>query len=111
MRWIPAAAGLVATAAAVVVLASIQTAPEPLEAIATETTTQPGVPTVEVVEPAEQPAVGVPDLAGSVADVLAQDGYTEFVGETRLIESLPADVVQLLIDSEAVLLIAEKGEG
>ena len=83
MRWFSSIGGVIATGAAALVLVSLPTdaqvdesAPPPIEA----------VPEVEPVDQSfveEQPAepdLDVPELGDSIADVLADSGYTQFVG-------------------------------
>ena len=114
MRWISSIGGVIATGAAALVLISLPTdaqvdesAPPPIEA----------VPEVEPVDQSfveEQPAepdLDVPELGDGIADVLADSGYTQFVGSEELTENLPDDVVQVLIDEDAVLGIPSDDGG
>lgn len=113
MRWISSIGGAIATGAAVLVLISLPTEPQ-----ASELATPP-LDIENVVQPAEQshveqevpaPDIDVPDLGDGIADVLAESGYTQFVGSDELGESLPDDVVQVLINEETVLVIPSDEE-
>jgi hypothetical protein len=114
MRWISSIGGVIATGAAVLVLVSLPTEPQ-----ASEAETAP-IEVESIVEPVEQttveeqplrPDLDVPDLGDGIADVLAESGYTQFVGSDELTESLPDDVVQVLITEDAVLVIPSEEEG
>jgi hypothetical protein len=114
MRWISSIGGVIATGAAVLVLVSLPTEPQ-----ASESATPP-LEVESIVEPVEQttveeqppqPDLDVPDLGDGIADVLAESGYTQFVGSDELTESLPDDVVQVLIKEEVVLVIPSEEEG
>lgn len=108
MRWISSIGGVIATGAAVLVLISL-----PTDAQADESATPP-IEAVSEVKPVEQsfveeqspePDLDVPQLGDGIADVLADSGYTQFVGSEELTENLPDDVVQVLINEDAVLVI------
>ncbi len=113
MRWISSIGGVIATGAAVLVLMSLPTDPQ---------VSEPVTPPIEVevaAEPTEQPFVeeqlpapdlDVPDLGDGIADVLAESGYTQFVGSDELTDSLPDDVVQVLLKEDAVLVIPSDEE-
>jgi hypothetical protein len=111
MRWISAIGGAIATGAALLVLISL-----PTDAVIPEVA---ATPVVVEVAPAEQPVVieqtatrdlPVPDLGEGIADVLAESGYTQFTSVDELSEVLPEDVVQVLIDEQAVLVIPSEEE-
>jgi|GEM_PF-5737620 len=111
MRWISAIGGTIATGAALLVLISLPTDAEVSEVAAT--------PVVVEVAPVTQPLVteqvatadlGVPDLGEGLSDVLAESGYTQFTSVEELSEVLPEDVVQVLIEEQAVLVIPSEEE-
>jgi len=111
MRWISAIGGTIATGAALLVLISLPTNAEVSEATAN--------PVVVEVAPITQPLVTeqgatadlpVPDLGEGIADVLAESGYTQFTSVEELSEVLPEDVVQVLIEEQAVLVIPSEEE-
>ena len=111
MRWISAIGGTIATGAALLVLISLPGNAEVPEVAAT--------PVVAEVAPVEQPLVvdqtvtrdlSVPDLGEGIDDVLAESGYTQFTSVDELSKVLPDDVVQVLIDEEAVLVIPSEEE-
>ncbi len=111
MRWISAIGGMIATGAALLVLTTLPTDAEVPEVAAT--------PVVVDVAPVEEPLVidqtvitdlDVPDLGEGIADVLAEGGYTQFTSIDELSEVLPDDVVQVLIDEQAVLVIPSEEE-
>jgi hypothetical protein len=114
MRWISSIGGAIATAAAVLVLVSLPTDHQVVEAVETpidvedtfESTTEPFVD-----EQPGLPDLDVPDLGEGIADVLAGGGYTQFIGSEELTERLPDDVVQVLVNDEAVLVIPSEEEG
>ena len=114
MRWISAIGGIVATGAALAVLVSLPTG-TPLSDAADssiEPTTQVESPSQEIVlEQPVLPDLSVPELGDEVAGVLAESGYTQFVGSTELSEMLPDDVVQVLIDEGATLVIPSEDGG
>jgi hypothetical protein len=114
MRWISSISGVIATGAAVLVLISLPTDPEVSEAV------EMPVDTMSQMEPAEQslveelppaPSLDVPHLGEGIADVLAESGYTQFVDSQELTDTLPDDVVQVLINEESVLVIPSEEEG
>ena len=114
MRWISSIGGMIATGAAIAVLVSLPTGTPPPEAVNSPieeaTWVEPPAQQVVIEEPA-QPELSVPDLGEDLTGVLAESGYTQFVGATELSESLSNDVVQVLISEEAVLVIPSSGEG
>lgn len=112
MRWIPAVSGALATAAAVLVLASVPQG-EDAEAVSAPIVTSvdlvartTSVPLADIAPPV---APEVPELGESVADVLAVEGFTEFVGSRELTRTLPEDVVDLLIAEGTVLVVPDSG--
>lgn len=110
MRWIPAISGVVATAAAVVVLLSVPQS-QVVEAVPTPIVTPADIvaataPT-RLVEISPSVTPEVPELGSSVADVLAEGGFTEFVGSTELGRTLPESVVDVLV-AEGVVLVVPK---
>jgi hypothetical protein len=108
MRWISSIGGIIATGAAIAVLVSLSTVTPPPDAASSpvEETTSTELPVERVVveEPVELD-LSVPDLAEGLTDVLAEGGYTQFLGATELSETLSDDVVQVLIREAAVLVI------
>jgi hypothetical protein len=113
MRWIPAISGAIATAAALLVLTSVP------QGEATGVVSAPIVTSVDPVAPttsasmadvAPPVAPGVPELGESVANVLADGGFTEFVGSTELGQTLPKSVVDLLVAEEIVLVVPDNGD-
>ena len=113
MRWISSIGGIIATGAAIAVLVSLPTGTPPVEAVNSpigETTlTEPPGQQVVIEQPAEHD-LSVPDLGDGLTDILAESGYTQFVGTTELSEMLSDDVVQVLISEEAVLVIPSSEE-
>lgn len=110
MRWISAIGGTIATGAALLVLISL-----PTNAEVSELATAPVVEVTPVTQPlvTEQVAtgdLGVPDLGEGISDVLAESGYTQFTSVEELSEVLPEDVVQVLIEEQAVLVIPSEEE-
>ncbi|MCL1594459.1 MAG: hypothetical protein M3132_08920 [Actinomycetia bacterium] len=110
MRWIPAIGGVIATMAAIIVLGSVSAATpsdtafdEEPEVEVVATTTSP--PVVEQIVQAPQPDVDLSELGGDLSDVLADKGYSQFMGESELAETVGADIAQVLIDQGAVLVI------
>jgi hypothetical protein len=65
------------------------------------------VPLADVAPPV---APEVPELGESVANVLADGGFTEFVGSTELGQTLPKSVVDLLVAEEIVLVVPDSGD-
>lgn len=114
MRWISSIGGVVATGAAALVLISLPTdaqVPEPVTLpIGAETEVESAEKSF-VEEQTPEPDFDVPDLGDGIADVLADSGYTEFVGSEELMESLSDDVVQVLINEETVLVIPSDDGG
>ena len=74
------------------------------------TTAAPAAPpvteVVEVVEPPPPPP-GVEGVSDAISHVLADNGHTELVPRSELVDSLPESVVSVLIDHGAVLEIAD----
>jgi len=108
MRWISSIGGAIATGAAALVLVSL-----PSEPVVAEPVAQP-IAVAIAIEPTEHqivddqplpPDIDVPDLGDSIADVLAESGYTQFVDSDELAQRLSDDVVQVLISQDAVLVI------
>lgn len=114
MRWISSIGGAIATGAAVLVLLSLPTEPQAAEAVEPPTEVESAVEPVEQsiveVQPPD-PDLDVPDLGDGISDVLAESGYTQFVGSDELTNTLPDDIVQVLITEEAVLVIPSEEEG
>ena len=52
--------------------------------------------------------VEIAQLSGTIADVLAENGYTEVVGESALKADLSDSIVEVLIANEAVLRVADE---
>jgi hypothetical protein len=113
MRWIPAISGAIATAAALLVLASVPQGED------TEVVSAPIVTSVDLVatttsapmaDVAPPVVPDVPELGESVANVLADGGFTEFVGSTELGQTLPKSVVDLLVAEEIVLVVPDSGD-
>ena len=67
-----------------------------LSAAATTTSTQP---------------LEISQLPDTVTNVLAENGYTEIVGESALVAVLPESVVKVLMSNDAVLRVAEESSG
>ncbi len=115
MRWLSSIGGIIATAAAMAVLISLPAeAPPfaPVESPIEEAAPVTSPPQQIVSEPPVTHDMSVPDLTDNIADVLAKNGYTQFVGSSDLSETLPDEVVQVLIGEEAVLVIpSEPGDG
>lgn len=113
MRWIPAISGAIATAAAVLVLASVPQT-EDAEVVSAPMVTTVDLPTTTTSAPVPDvasPVVpDVPELGESVADVLADGGFTEFVGSAELTQTLPEEVVDLLIAEGTVLVVPDSGD-
>ena len=110
MRWISSIGGAIATGAAVLVLISLPTDPDVVDAVVAPIEIGP-VEESFVEEQLAEPDLDVADLGEGIADVLAESGYTQFVGSEELTEHLPDDVVQVLIDEDAVLVIPSEEEG
>jgi hypothetical protein len=53
-------------------------------------------------------ALEVADLTDAVTQALAENGFTEVVGESALSAELPTSVVKVLIANDAVLRVAEE---
>jgi hypothetical protein len=73
------------------------------------TTAAPEPPVTEVVEVVEAPPPP-PDVDGvsdAISNVLGDNGHTELVPRSELVDSLPESVVSVLIDHGAVLEIAD----
>ena len=114
MRWISSIGGVIATGAAVLVLISLPTDPDVVDAVVSPIEIESEIGTVEesfVEEQLPEPDLDVADLGEGIADVLAESGYTQFVGSEELTENLPDDVVQVLINEEVVLVIPSEEEG
>ena len=111
MRWISSIGGVIATGAAVLVLISLPTDPDVVDAVVSPIESEI-VPVEEsfVEEQLPEPDLDVADLGEGIADVLAESGYTQFVGSEELTENLPADVVQVLINEDVVLVIPSEEE-
>ncbi|NHZ70108.1 MAG: hypothetical protein GWP18_00525 [Proteobacteria bacterium] len=111
MRWIPAIGGMIATMAAIIVLGSVNAAtpadaafdeePE-VEVVVVTTTT---LPVIEEIVQLPQPDLDLAELDVDLSDVLADKGYSQFMGESELAETVGADIAQVLIDQGAVLVI------
>ena len=118
MRWISSIGGVIATGAAVLVLISLPTDPDVVDAVVSPIEIDSGIDseigTLEesfVEEQLPEPDLDVADLGEGIADVLAESGYTQFVGSEELTENLPDDVVQVLINEDVVLVIPSEEEG
>lgn len=111
MRWISPIGGLIATGAAILVLVSLPTGTQPPDATSSLTERTSSVEPVVQQLNVEQPIghnLSVANLDEELVDVLAESGYTQFVGAGELFESLSDDIVQVLIREEAVLVIPSK---
>jgi hypothetical protein len=114
MRWISSIGGAIATGAAVLVLISLPTDPDVVDVVVSPIEIESEIGPVEesfVEEQLPEPDLDVADLGEGIADVLAESGYTQFVGSEELTEHLPDDVVQVLINEDAVLVIPSEEEG
>lgn len=112
MRWLPAFTGALATATAVVVLAtmSMSNSAPPVKAFAAPAPPVPveaSTPPVTVVEDADVP-VAVSGVDETVSGALRDAGYAQFVDAGEL-SGLPTSVLDALIGEGAVLVIAEDG--
>jgi hypothetical protein len=114
MRWISAFGGtIVAAAGAVVLLTAIA---RPSTSGAAPSLAAPlAPPWLSYAEPSTTttstlpPNAQVDGLDSSVADALARQGYTDFVGRTELISQLPPSVVSALVESGVVLVVPDSG--
>lgn len=118
MRWISTIGGVIATGAALLVLVSLPSESVPAESASAETVEPPIAVLAEVEQIGEpingeqlpEPDLDVAGLGRGIANVLADSGYTQFVGSGELMEKLPDDVVQVLMNEEAVLVIPSQEE-
>lgn len=114
MRWVSSMGGVVATAAAIAVLVSLPTrtqAPDAASLPIEVSTSVESVVQEVVVEHPEDHDMSVADLGSDLVDVLAEGGYTQFVGAEELSQVLSEDVVQVLISEETVLVIPSEEGG
>ncbi len=114
MRWLSSIGGIIATGAAIAVLVSLGTVSQPPQAadspIADASSVEPTAPQVVMEQPVE-PEVTVEDLGDDLTEILAESGYAQSVGPSELSDSLPDDVVQVLISEDAVLVIPSEEGG
>lgn len=73
----------------------------------TEAVAGPPVDEVAEVVEAPPPPPDVDGLSDAITHVLAERGNTELVTRSELLETLPASVVTVLIDNDAVLELAD----
>ena len=114
MRWFTAIGGVIATAAAIVVLQALST-PAPEESATAPTTVPP--PAAVFFE--EVPAATIddsaleklPGLSPAIAEALADAGYSGFATDENIKGSLSSAVVQTLVAKGAVLVIPQDGQG
>ena len=118
MRWISTIAGLIATAAAALVMVSLSPtsqgeatsssmdSAEPTTTVAVTTIAPPSTPAV-----VDSPDLSIDGLDEIVSAAIVGAGYSEFVAGSTLEEELPASVVDALITEGAVLVIADEGDG
>jgi hypothetical protein len=114
MRWLSSIGGIIATGAAIAVLVSLPTEtplPEIASTLIEEVDSSPPHSSQITIEETADRDLSVPDLRDDVTDVLAESGYTQFVGISKLSETLPDDVVQVLINEESVLVIPSEDGG
>ncbi len=113
MRWVSSIGGVIATGAAIAVLVSLPTRTQAPDAASLPIDVSPPVEPVVQDVVLEQPVehdMSVAGLGSDLVGVLAEGGYTRFVGAEELSEVLSEDVVQVLISEETVLVIpSEEG--
>ena len=110
--WIATLSGLVATAAAVTVLATLP-ADDTHES---EPSTTTGGATAQASAAGSDAVVWAPSepiegIDPAVSDALVASGYTEFMTTSELEQQLPASVVNVLDRAGAVLVIPNQGSG
>ena len=112
MRWFTAIGGVIAAAAAFIVLQALSTSP-PAETTAEPTAVLP--PVAVFFEDVPSPTIddsaleSLPGLSPPVAEALAAAGYSGFATDENIEGSLSPEVVQTLVANGAVLVIAEDG--
>ena len=113
MRWFTAIGGVIATAAAIIVLQALSTTP-PEETAAKPTTVPPPVAVFfeEIPSATIDDSVleTLPGLSPSVAEALADAGYSGFATDENIEGSLSPAVVQTLVANGAILVIAQDGQ-
>ena len=110
-KWITALSGLVATAAAVTVLASLPGPDTNVSEPSTTTieVTAPGSDAVSETVEVPAPSEPIEGIDPAVSDALVASGYTEFMTTSELERQLPASVVDVLDRAGAVLVIPNQG--
>ncbi|MEN8041549.1 MAG: hypothetical protein ABFR95_08605 [Actinomycetota bacterium] len=111
MRWLPAMGGTFATAAELVSLGYLASEPAPSDPAPqvqsiVEEDVEGSESQLSALSAGNLPAPvkpSVSDVDSSISDALAGTGYTESIAVTQLSQSLPADIVGLLVANEAVL--------
>lgn len=114
MRWLPTLTGLLATAAALIVLAAQPASPPESPSVqATVQAVEPAPSAVIVETPILATAQGTPDLLPglpeAVAAVLGESGYAAFATDAEIRGSLSQEVVRTLVSNGAVLVVPESG--
>lgn len=119
MRWISASAGAIATASALLVLASAAQphvgTPPPVAAAnvtttsAQSTSTTPVVDPIDSVGPVDSVDLTVAGLDSDVSSVLANEGYTDLMQPSDLGGQLDPVVARALADAKTVLVIPDGG--
>lgn len=117
MRWIPAVSGLIATAAAVLVIVSLAqtpqrdtSAPPPEAPIGAVEQVVESPPTTIQQGTRSEPDVSVLGVDTAVSNALIDAGYTEFVGSNELRSQLPDSVADALTRHGSVLVIPNEDE-
>jgi hypothetical protein len=115
MRWISALGGAIVAAAGALVLMTAIASPSTSGA-APSLAAPLAPPWLSYPEPSTSTTSTVPPnatvdgLDSAVADALARQGYTDFVGRSELIGQLPPSVVSALVESGVVLVVPDSGD-
>jgi hypothetical protein len=115
MRWISALGGAIVAAAGALVLMTAIASPSTSGA-APSLAAPLAPPWLSYAEPSTSTTSTVPPnatvdgLDTAVADALARQGYTDFVGRSELISQLPPSVVSALVESGVVLVVPDSGD-
>jgi len=115
MRWISALGGAIVAAAGALVLMTAIASPSTSGA-APSLAAPLAPPWLSYAEPSTSTTSTVPPnatvdgLDTAVADALARQGYTDFVGRSGLISQLPPSVVSALVESGVVLVVPDSGD-
>jgi hypothetical protein len=115
MRWISALGGAIVAAAGALVLMTAIASPSTSGA-APSLAAPLAPPWLSFAEPSTSTTSTVPPnatvdgLDSAVADALARQGYTDFVGRSELIGQLPPSVVSALVESGVVLVVPDSGD-